>query len=173
MLIKFQLLMKDNNVQNTWGFSLPRNLSSYTHRKGRICSVPLKKRKATWKCCRELKGKCLILAHCSKKPIKLSLFQLEQQYFSSSVSKKLYHVPSFNNKQRQCLLICISILRRLLSQEGSSLEPVHINGFPCFPLPIPVGVMKALAIETQVPATVGTYISLAIIIPQTGFHKAI
>lgn len=66
MLIKFQLLMKDNNIQNTWWFSLPWNLSSYTHRKGRICSVPLRKTKATWKHCRVLKGKCLNLAHCSK-----------------------------------------------------------------------------------------------------------
>lgn len=76
--------------------------------------------------------------------IKFSPCQLEPQYLSSSALKELYHVQSCSkSKQRKSLFICFSMLRGLLGQEGSSLEPIHITRVQSFPPPVLVGVMKA------------------------------
>ena len=99
--------------------------------------------KGQMKMLQRVKRKTSQLSTLLKKPLSSTFVKWEPQYLSSSAPKELYHVQGCSNSTpRQSLFICISRLRGLLGQEGSSLEPIHISRFQSFPPPLLVGVMK-------------------------------
>jgi len=153
--------MKDNSIKNTWGLFFPWNLYSYTHRKGRIGLVSLRKSKVKWKCYRGWKGKCFNLAHFLKK-------------LSSSVLVGWNHSIYPPLLQKSCtvykfILItkAVSVHLHLYAQGTSGQGGLFLRAHPYYWLSVfsSPSTCKCdesiLAIETQVLDSVGICISLA------------